>query len=457
MFLNGMNLSSDTPFFRDGGCLTADTRVFAASTNQVRYVLAELSKMGSYMISVGHMVVGPFDERAFHHAAQALVARHEALRTRFHFDEGHVSAIVSPGATPRIHQCQMSDERFSAFRTWALPLIFDDVNPLADGSLIRFLVADYGARWRFTIAAHHAITDGFSRGTMNTELLKLYAGETLTEAQSYYTFAQGHPARAECSDAVRRLVDDLPKPAQLARDGVADTEDAAGRFVKHSFAGQARQIRTVSKAIGTTKFGFLAAVYAIALSRFSMGDDVSTFFQTEGRKVLGAPNSVIGPFTNTLPLNARFDPNQGFADVARTLAETTKRTIALEGEPVLGATIAAGKAPGVSINMFPPAGRITAGDLEIGPREFLDRRTEYDLNLVWSDDQGEVNARAFYNASNLSEDRVTLFVAFLARILDAALANPDRTCREILSATSLPRSCRASSMNRSSVAEPPAS
>ncbi|WP_299917204.1 AMP-binding protein [uncultured Roseobacter sp.] len=404
-----------------------------ASDNQSRYVKAELAGAGSYMIPLGHLVDGPFDRNTFSAAARNLVQRHESLRTRFEISGGHVSAVVSQVPSLQLHHCDMADQSLSAFRSWALPLVFDDVDPLKSGSLIRFLVADLGERWRFTIAAHHAVTDGFSRGVMTKELLKLYAGETLPPARSYYEFAATGMDDARAPTEVKDLVRSLPKPVRLVGDGVHNEEAAAaGRYVELSFEDVQKPIRALGKSIGATQFGVLAAAYALGLHGYSGEEAVSSFFQTEGRKALGAPNSVIGPFSNTLPLNLSVDLDQEFASFSTAVSAQTRDTVALENEPVLDLVISEQKAPSVSINMFPPAARITAGELDVGPREFLDRRTEYDLNLIWSTDRSVLKARAFYNAAQLSETRAELFLNLQGRILEAALENPHQTCREIL-------------------------
>lgn len=404
-----------------------------AGDNQARYVLSELAGAGSYMIAMGHLVGGRFDEGAFRSAARVLVQRHDALRTRFELAGGVVHALVTPEAPFRCHACRMSDPSLAAFRAWALPLIFEDVDPREPGALIRILAADLGTSWRFTIAAHHAITDGFSRGVMNRELLKLYAGEALPPAGSYYDFAEVERSGPAAAAAVEALVRDLPTPVRLVGDGVEDdAEVSAGHVVERDFDEFAGPLRKAAKALGATRFGMLSAVYALGLHGFSGERDVSSFFQTEGRKSLGAPTSVVGPFSRTLPLDLRVDPDRDFASFARVLSERTQATVALENAPVLDAVMAARKAPSVSINLFPPAPRIVAGDLEIGPREFLDRRTEFDLNLVWAEDRGVLTARAFHDRAHLSEGRARQFLAFQARLLAAALADPDRSCCSLL-------------------------
>lgn len=403
-----------------------------ASGNQRRYVRAELAGQGSYMIPLGHLVEGPFDEAAFRQAAHALVRRHEALRTRFEISGQEVLALVYPEPEAICATCALSDASLSAFRAWALPKIFKDVNPRERGSLIRFLAADLGDSWRFTIAAHHAITDGFSRGVMARELLKLYAGEALEPPGSYYAFKAGDQAEADDRD-IKERVEALPEPIRLIGDGSAeDKETGTGQFVQRDFVDVSKHLRARAKSMGATRFSVLSGIYALGLAGFAGSRDLSTFFQSEGRKCLGAPNSVVGPFSNTLPLNLAIDLDEDFGAFVRGLSRQVHDMVALESAPILDATLDAQRAPSVSINMFPPAPRIAAGDLAVGPREFLDRRTEFDLNLVWAEDRRVLSARAYYDGALLSEERVGLFLEMQERLLAAVLVNSERSCRELL-------------------------
>lgn len=387
------------------------------------------------MISMGHQVQGPLDLSAFRAAATALVERHDALRTSFDLSGGTVWAHVSTTPAHQFHHCALPQDDFATFRSWALPLVFADVDPRTPGSLIRILVADSGTHWRFSIAAHHAITDGFSRGTMSKELLKLYAGEALAPAHTFFDAAQTTPLSPE--DAAAAYVETLPNPARLIGDGTDtgpnNSKDAtAGHVIAREFDGLSKPLRAVAKSHGMTRFGLLCGVYALGLHGFSGTTKVSSFFQTEGRSSLGVSNAVVGPYSNTLPLDLSIDLDQGFASLVQTLAGRVKTVVALEHTSILDRTLAAAKGPSVSINMFPPAARITAGDLTVGPREFLDRRTEFDLNLVWAEDRGMLSARAFYDKAHLSDQRISLFLDQQACLLAAVLDNPDASCRALL-------------------------
>ena len=406
-----------------------------ASGNQARYVKAELAGAGTYMIPMGHLVQGPLDRARLRFAADSLVRRHDALRTRFEINDGQVAALITPEAEFCFDLLELSDREFEHFRAQAVPLLFDRVDPRVPGSLVRFVVADYGDCWRFTIAAHHAITDGFSRGVMNRELLKLYAGEELTAPGSYYEHVTATGPAQDLAEEIGALIGGLPNPVRLVGDGLGTgSDDDTGQIAVRSFDGLSRSLRMLGKSSGVTKFGLLAAAYALGLRGFSGESGVSSFFQTEGRKGLGASISVVGPFSNTLPLDLSVDLDSDFVTFAREISERTKATVALESGPVLEGTLAAGKAPSVSLNMFPPASRIRAGDLEIGPREFLDRRTEFDLNLVWSEDGDVMTARAFFDRAQLTARRAELFVEFQGRLLAAAIETPGIGCRALLAA-----------------------
>ncbi|GEM_PF-4095119 len=386
---------------------------------------------GTYMIPMGHLVRSRLDPDRLRAAATALVLRHDALRTRFEVADGAIFALVSSTPHFRFHVHLLTDPSLEAFRKWALPLIFDHVDPCDAGSLVRILVADLGDCWRFTIAAHHAITDGFSRGVMNRELLKIYAGEELPPPRSYYEFASA--PKAILTPEVEEFVASLPNPARIVGDSIGrEGPNDAGQIAELEFAGLAASLRLLGKSTGVSKFGILAAVYALGVRGYCGEAGVSSFFQSEGRAALGASNSVVGPFSHTLPLDLTVDPDQTFASLAAGLSERTKKAVALENEPLLDQVLAHGKAPSLSINMFPPASRVRAGTLDIGPREFLDRRTEFDLNLVWSEDENVMTARAFFDRAQLTAERAHLFLKFQGKILDAAMRDPQLRCHEIL-------------------------
>ena len=399
------------------------------SRNQRRYVMAELSGAGSYMIGLGHRVEGPVDLDAVKFAFEAVVARHDALRTSFTLKQGEIEARVASSPRFRFETTQ-STGRFQDFRAWAVPLVFQDVDVGDAASMVRLLVATAGDHWRFTVAMHHAITDGFSRGKVNEEFLKTLAGERLDPAGSYYSYASppGPSGDAET------LVAGFPDPVRIPEDGNISEESGShlGHFVERTLTPGGEELKRLSTACGTSKFGVLTALYGLGLSAYTRSTNVSTWFQTEGRQALAAPLDVVGPFSNTLPLDLSHEAGTSFAAYARALKGRFGRMVENETAPLMETLLEQGNGPFVSINKFPSARPIRAGDLTVGAREFLDRRTEYDLNLVLTEEGDRVVARAFHDAQRLSEDRADAFLDLQDRLFAAALRDPEATCAAIL-------------------------
>lgn len=398
--------------------------------NQVRYVTAELHGAASYMIGLGHCIEGTCDEEKIRAAFRSIVERHEVLRTGFSLRNGVVSGNVYAEAKFRFLTTTL-DGSFEDFRVWAVPHVFQDVDVSDPGSMVRLLVAIGKERWRFSVAMHHAISDGFSRGKVNEELLKTLAGETLEQVGSYYDFNKPQKAPTDACT----LLEDFPIPSRMPEDGSVSVDDCSqlGHFVEREFSIGSADLKDLAKSTGSSKFSVLAATYGLGLAAFTGETRVSSFFQTDGRRVLEAPLDVVGPFSNTLPVNLSHTPEEPFSSFATEVNHRFKAIVSNEAAPLMETLQETGRAPYVSINKFPSARPMQAGDLKIGPREFLDRRTEYDLNLVLTEEGDSVVARAFYDADHVSERRMLAFLDLQEQLLQAAAKDPEASCGSILS------------------------
>lgn len=116
---------------------------------------------------------GPFDTAAFGRALDALVDRHEALRTVFRTAEDGTPAqrVSAVGRVPlTVHRNVPSDgadalllaEAARPFDTSAGPLLRCTVYAVDDGS------------HRVLLVAHHLVCDGWSLGLMLEELSEGY-------------------------------------------------------------------------------------------------------------------------------------------------------------------------------------------------------------------------------------------------------------------------------------------
>ena len=416
-----------------------------ASINQTRYVVAELGGVGSYMISTGHVVSGVFDRKIVKRAAARLAQRHTVLRTGFSLENGKIWAHLHPSSDLQTHFLTMPDDDFATFRLHALPLVFQNMDVSNPASLARLVVAQGPTRWRFTFAVHHSLCDGFSRGVIHTEFLKLYVGEELEAVPSYSDYEQPAELVAKNTAYWHEQVAKMPPPLKFTPDAFQNRGDEGRGVFQEAVLGKTpTEIRSFLKTIEGSRFGLLAAAYAITLASLSGSERAAIFFQSAGRRSLGAPTTVVGPFSNTLPIDLSFLKTESLRDIACRYSRLVRGAVAHENASVAEILNHRRLAPRCALNVFPGLSPIIAGDLDVGPREFLDRRIEFDLNMLWTEDSEIVTARCFYDESLFTADRISGLLSLQKTLLLAIMDNPDQTAAALLE--------KARGCNRASVA-----
>ena len=153
---------------------------FPASSAQARTWFLErwLPGTSQYHIGQAWRLKGALSLPALTAALQALVARHESLRTGFVEEGGEpLQRIVETlDVAPRVVDLTtMPTEEREAHIGAALTRAFEEPFDLASPPLLRLIV------WRLDpddhallLAEHHIISDGWSRGIMRKELSEFY-------------------------------------------------------------------------------------------------------------------------------------------------------------------------------------------------------------------------------------------------------------------------------------------
>ncbi len=285
---------------------------------------------------------GPLDARALGAAVDALVSRHEALRTRLvpGPDDNPVQVVDPPGAgtvrtldlsglPPGDRQARL-DEFIGAeaVRPFAL-----DKGPLLRVWLIRLA----GQEHLLLIVVHHCVFDGWSADVLTRELAALYRQEAAGEPSGLadlpvqyadYALWERDRLRGQVLEDLegywRQTMDGFETvrfPADRPRPPIDDFAGGlAERTADLSFLGELREL---SRREGTTLFGTLLAGLAALLFRYTAQADliVGTVTASRSRAEL-AP--LIGYLVNTLPIRVDASGDPTFADLlARVRAATT--------------------------------------------------------------------------------------------------------------------------------------
>jgi amino acid adenylation domain-containing protein len=274
---------------------------------------------------------GELDAGALERALNALVARHEALRTTFHLRGSEPVQRVAP-------------ERF-------IPLETVDLAPLpgperaAEAKRLEDeharapfdLAAGPPVRWRLLRLApddhalllnlHHVVCDGWSLGVLNRELAELYAAGVAGRPHTlpplpiqYPDFARWQRERLDGPVLARELAwwrgrlegaATLALPTDRPRPPVRSFR---GAMVPLAFPADVTQrLEALAYAEGATPFMALLAAYSVLVARWSGTDDVVVGSPAAGR-VPEETEGLIGVFVNTLALRVDLSGDPTFRE-----------------------------------------------------------------------------------------------------------------------------------------------
>jgi amino acid adenylation domain-containing protein len=291
---------------------------------------------GNYNISRVYRISGALNPVAVQAALDALVARHEVLRTRLVQQGGAPRQVIDP---QRAVEMQKLDARvcgevdsataLDAFIRNTTRGAFD----LSAGCMLRAGLARLGdAEWMLAITMHHIASDGWSMDVLDREFETLYAG-----------FDSGSPAalpplhlqysdysewqRCWLSGGVLEgqlgywrerlrglspldLPADRPRPACLSYRGDLQRLDLPADLVA--------ALKALARQHNATLYMVLLAAFQVLLMRYSGQEDIAVGTPVAGRN-RPELEGLIGFFVNTLVMRGDLGGNPRFVDLlART-------------------------------------------------------------------------------------------------------------------------------------------
>ncbi|MFE3460082.1 amino acid adenylation domain-containing protein [Nocardiopsis aegyptia] len=259
-----------------------------------------------YVVQFTVDLAGTVDEDALGSAVRRLLLRHPVLRTAFRTTpDGHPVAVVTDAVGDPLRVVATDDpdsvERAERDRP------FD----VATAPLLRLCLLR-GPVTRLVLTCHHLILDGWSLALLLRELLALYTGADLPPAPDH----RAHPAwlAARDADAARRAW-------ERALDGVAPTlvapDEATAPPVRTTVdLPGAEDLAALCARRGWTLTTLLQGAWGLLLAGRTGRDDVVFGTAVSGRPAdLPGAETMIGLFTNTVPVRVRVRPGESAADL----------------------------------------------------------------------------------------------------------------------------------------------
>ena len=290
---------------------------------------------GAYTIDLTMRLLGNLNVKALEKAFQAIIQRHEPLRTQFKLKDNKPIQAIASSINFTLPIVQSQPLQVEQLLTEAASEPFD----LANGSVLRVKLWQVGAdEYVLLLAIHHIAADGWSLGVLIDELSAYYRSfSTGTKADlptlpiQYADFAVWQrqwltnevlerqlsywKQQLKGIPLLHQLKGDRPRPAIQTFRGGTEKLQLDSKLTQ--------QLKKLSQKSGSTLFMTLLAGFAVLLSRYSgqtdlvIGSPIANRNRTEIEKLIGF-------FVNSLVL--RFDLSQEptFKDFLAQVRQTTQ-------------------------------------------------------------------------------------------------------------------------------------
>ncbi|NNB93250.1 AMP-binding protein, partial [Corallococcus exiguus] len=421
----------------------------AASSGQERMWLQERLSPGNAAL---HMAVtvrisGQLDPVALSRAFQAVVDRHDALRTTFPEHEGRPLQHVAPDLKLSISEVDLGSLPELLREPEALRHVREDVRvpfDLERGPLLR------AVRYRLSadehlllLTVHHIVSDGWSMGVLVREVAELYQAFTSGQTPAlrplplqYADFAawQRQGAQGDALDAQlaywRQRLDPhavLELPSDRPRLASLDVQGARHSIVLPPALTQA--LKELGLREGRTLFSVLLAAFNVLLQRYSGQDDLAVGTPVAGRS-RSELEGLIGLFVNTLVLRSDLSGDPSFRELLgqvhdsalgafahqdvpfEKLVEVLQPSRRLNVSPLFQVMFVLQNAP-VALPPVPGV-RMEAQPVDVGAARF-------DLTLVASEEARGLRLIAEYRTALFDEATVARMLGHLRSLLQAVV------------------------------------
>ncbi|WP_447050613.1 amino acid adenylation domain-containing protein [Streptomyces rosealbus] len=317
----------------------------AASFGQERlWLLDRLGAGSAYHVAGGLRVSGALDVGVLERAVGEVMARHEALRTRFVWADGGLQQVVEEPSPLAVSVGEVAGDVDS----W-LASVVEEPFDLAVGPLVRVVVGRVAnGEWVLALVAHHAVVDGWSLGIVMRELGAAYAAfaagaevAPLPElGLQYGDFAawqrdtvagealeSGLAHWAGVLDGAHAL--ELPTSSSRSESRASYDLGVLPVVVGGEVAGR---VRSVAEAGRATVFQTVLASFAAVLGRWAGQSDVVLGTPVAGRS-RSELDDVVGFFVNTLALRVGIEGDPTFAELVERARATTLDALAHQDIP----------------------------------------------------------------------------------------------------------------------------
>jgi amino acid adenylation domain-containing protein len=305
---------------------TEQKEYYPATSNQLRmYILDTVEGIKTtYNLPVIMKVEGKLDPRRFQESFQAMLKRHESLRTSFELKDEKLRQRVHQTVDPQMIYIDAPKENRQS-EDEIQNIIKDFIKPfnLNEAPLIRLnLVKLSGDSHLLLMDIHHIAADGVSEIILMKEFVRLYSGEKLPGLKLQFrdysewqkqSFISGR-LKSQEEYWLKTLEGELPildMPTNYPRQAMQSfSGDVIVSDINRELTGKIKEVVLEAEA---TLYIVLLAIFNVLLSNYTEQEDIIIGMPAAGRNHLDLGN-IVGMFVNTIPLRNRLCSDKSFRD-----------------------------------------------------------------------------------------------------------------------------------------------
>ena len=407
----------------------------------------------SYNDTFALRLQGPLDAAALRQALDAVVLRHEALRTRFVAHDGQPVQVIAPAVpVPLPFEVLPADSALEMAR-WARResrCPFD----LSKGLLLRARLLQVAPDdHTLLLSLHHIASDGWSLRLMFQELSALYGAYAAGQPSplpplpvQYADFAlwqhgwlEGEVLARQLAYWKEQLGGELPALALPSDKPRPAVRTQAGR--RHGLALPAEltdALKRLAQREGVTLYMVLLAAFQTLLHRYSGQDDIlvgspvanRTRVETEG---------MLGVFINTLVLRTNLAGNPEFGELLGRVRAMAQGAYAHQQVPFekLVEELRADRDPSRTplfqalFTLLDPRPRLAWPGLEVTLTEVDAGTAKFDLTLALEEIDGELRGFLEYSTDLFEADTIARWAVHWRTLLEGIVEDPGRPIGEL--------------------------
>ena len=272
------------------------------------------SEPQAYQMQAGYWISGEIDFERMAWVIQEIGRRHEALRTRFYFEDGQLWQRIDESVP--FHLERKESESLSP-QDWINK--FRERFHLESGGLFRAWIVDFTEsrnQHLLLLGSHHIVIDGISWNLIGQEFAAIYAGQSLPyPSHQYQDFCIRMNDRAVSEQAERsrqfwgeQFAGEVPV-LDLPTDFVRPRERSSQGGSVHVTVPEetVANLRALGRKEGLSMFMILFGGFNLLLHRLTGQTDLVVGTPVGGRPSIDFDRTV-GMFANTLAIRTGVDP-----------------------------------------------------------------------------------------------------------------------------------------------------